>query len=170
MTAAHCSIARFSIISYIGLGSNLNNPKQQLKNALFNLQNTPKIQLINTSSFYQNPPLGPQDQPDYVNAVAQISTDLSALLLLDTLQSIEQQQGRQRASEQWGPRTLDLDILLYNNSIIHHPRLTIPHTGLKSRAFVLQPLQEISPYLTLPNGTSITELVKKTDSHHLQKI
>lgn len=141
---------------YIGLGSNLNNPAQQINRALEALSKLPKSQLQKTSRFYSNPPMGPQDQPDFINAVAALDTELEPLELLECLQKIEQQQGRERNMVQrWGPRTLDLDILLYGNIGLKTENLTIPHPGLNYRDFVLIPLREIAPDLKLEKMESI---------------
>lgn len=155
---------------YIGLGANLAQPVQQLQHALDALQQIPHCQLTAVSSFYGSKPMGPQDQPDYVNAVVAIDTSLSPLQLLDTLQQIEQQQGRTRKAERWGPRTLDLDILLYSNDIIETERLVVPHYGLKVREFVLHPLHEIAPELSLPDGTVLSSLLAQVPLNGLQKI
>ena len=150
-------------IAYIGLGSNLNNPINQLQQALANLANLPQSQLLKASSFYCGPPMGNQNQPDFVNAVAKIQTHLPALELLTALQAIENQQGRVRA-ERWGPRTLDLDILLYGNQQSQDIALTLPHVGLYFRAFVLYPLYECEPELILPDGRRL-----QTDTQHCAK-
>lgn len=143
---------------YIALGSNLENPRQQLQLALSSLATAPKIDIVRTSSFYQTTPLGPQDQPDFINAVTQIDTSLSATALLMQLQTIEQQQGRIR-KQRWGPRIIDLDLLLYGNMTIETDVLTIPHPGLIHRNFVIEPLLEIAPDLILPNGHRLRDLV-----------
>lgn len=140
---------------YIALGSNLANPLQQLKQAVETLQKFTKNFAV--SSFYGSKPLGPQDQPDYVNAVAKFDTELSPLALLDKLQEIEQQQGRVRL-RRWGERTLDLDILLYGNQQIQSERLTVPHYDMHNREFVIVPLYELSPDLILPNGMPLNTL------------
>ena len=114
--------------------------------------------------------MGPQDQPDYVNAVAKLKTSLSAIELLDALQAIEQAQGRVRKENRWGPRTLDLDIILYSDHRIDNDRLTIPHYGMKEREFVLYPLHEISPQLQLPDGTLLIEILKDCDKKGLTVI
>ena len=114
--------------------------------------------------------MGPQDQPDYVNAVAALDTTLEAEALLDALQQIEQLHGRQRKAERWGPRTLDLDILLYNNTVINSPRLTVPHYGMRQREFVLYPLYEIAPQLQLPDGTVLSSLLAQVPLNGLQKL
>ncbi|OOF42496.1 2-amino-4-hydroxy-6-hydroxymethyldihydropteridine diphosphokinase [Rodentibacter rarus] len=157
------------ITAYIALGSNLNTPIEQLNNALKAIENLPQTQLLSVSAFYQSKPLGPQDQPDYVNAVAKIETVLAPLSLLDELQRIENDQGRVRL-RRWGERTLDLDILLYGNDIIQHERLTIPHYDMHNRAFVIVPLMDISPDLILPNGKHLAELAKHLGSHSMKKI
>jgi 2-amino-4-hydroxy-6-hydroxymethyldihydropteridine diphosphokinase len=151
---------------YIALGSNLANPQEQLISALQSMNQLPGSRLVAVSSFYQSKPLGPQDQPDYVNAVACLETALAPLALLDELQRIEHEQGRVRL-RRWGERTLDLDILLYSNHIIQSERLTVPHYDMHQREFVIIPLAEIAPYLSLPNGQSIQTLVQKFADHQM---
>ncbi|CAM4219009.1 2-amino-4-hydroxy-6-hydroxymethyldihydropteridine diphosphokinase [Pseudoalteromonas byunsanensis] len=143
---------------YIGLGANLDDPISQLKNALHALETLPKSRFVCSSRLYGSKPMGPQDQPDYVNAVACLHTELTAEALLDSLQAIEQEQGRVRKDERWGPRTLDLDILLFGNEVIQTPRLTVPHYGLCDREFVVYPLLEIAPQLVLPNGMKLSDI------------
>lgn len=144
---------------YIGLGSNLATPLEQLRSALAALAALPQTQLVAQSSFYASDPLGPADQPRYVNAVAALDSELSPLALLDALQTIELEQGRTRKAERWGPRTLDLDILLFGERLLDEPRLTVPHYHMHARAFVLYPLAEIAPGLQLPDGRALTELL-----------
>ncbi len=156
--------------AYIGLGANLNNPKQQIEVAFKALANLPNTQLLLRSSLYQSAPMGPQDQDDYINAVAKIETSLTPIDLLDQLQSIEKTQGRVRKAERWGPRTLDLDLLLFGDQAIQCERLTIPHYGLRQRAFVLLPLQEIAPELKLPDGTSINSIVEELTEQGITKL
>ena len=153
-------------IVYIALGSNLNMPIQQLNLAIQAMADLPDTEIKKVSSLYQSQPLGPQDQPDYVNAVACLETELSPLALLDALQNIENGQGRIRLRH-WGERTLDLDILLYDNQIIHNERLTVPHYDMQNREFVIVPLYEISPELILPDGVSLQQLVKRFSSHQM---
>lgn len=153
-------------IVYIALGSNLNMPIQQLKLAIQTMADLPDTEIKKVSSLYQSQPLGPQDQPDYVNAVACLDTGLSPLALLDALQNIENEQGRIRL-RRWGERTLDLDILLYDNQIIHNEHLTVPHYDMQNREFVIVPLYEISPELILPDGVSLQQLVKRFSSHQM---
>ncbi|MGF1643392.1 MAG: 2-amino-4-hydroxy-6-hydroxymethyldihydropteridine diphosphokinase [Thiotrichales bacterium] len=131
--------------AYIGLGSNLARPIAQLRQARDALNRLPGSTLDAISGCYRNPPLGPPDQPDYVNAVARLITDLAPLELLDHLQAIERAQGRTRAGPRWGARTLDLDLLLYDDRVINEARLVVPHPGIAERAFVLWPLAEIAP-------------------------
>ncbi|MFZ7197693.1 2-amino-4-hydroxy-6-hydroxymethyldihydropteridine diphosphokinase [Avibacterium avium] len=152
---------------YIALGSNLATPVQQLENALQALQQLPHSQLVAVSHFYQSKPLGPQDQPDYVNAVACLATALAPLDLLDQLQRIEQEQGRVRL-RRWGERTLDLDILLYGDEIIQSERLTVPHYDMQHREFVIVPLYEIAPNLTLPDGKNVADLVQQFHRHEMK--
>lgn len=144
---------------YIGLGSNLDNPTQQLLDAFSELSQLTHCELITHSALYGSKPVGPQDQPDFVNAVAIIDTMLKPLELLDQLQHIEQLHDRKRI-QHWGPRTLDLDLLLYGNQLIDIPRLQVPHPWIKQRDFVLIPMAELSPELTLPDGTHLKDLIE----------
>ena len=155
-------------IAYIALGSNLHTPREQLKRALNALAQLPQTQLMAVSSFYRSKPLGPQDQPDYLNAAVEISTALSPLALLDELQRIENEQGRVRL-RRWGERTLDLDILLYGDEIIQSERLTVPHYDMHNREFVIVPLAEIAPNLILPNGQKLAELADRFTVHQMEK-
>ena len=154
--------------AYVGLGSNLNRPTQQLKRALSTLKTTPKIELFTHSSFYQSAPMGPQNQPNYVNAVAALNTTLDADTLLTTLQSIENQQGRIRDGHHWGPRTLDMDLLLYGETQQKSTRLTLPHPGLHLRNFVLIPLHEIAPDLIIPGLGKLQKIMNNIRIDDLQ--
>lgn len=145
--------------AYIGLGSNLSDPVDQLHRAIQALRQVADSRLTAVSPFYRSAPMGPADQPGYINAVAMLDTLLEPLALLDALQAIERQQGRVREGERWGPRTLDLDLLLYGAEIIDEPRLQVPHPGIGERNFVLYPLADIAPELVLPDGRSVRELV-----------
>ncbi len=156
---------------YIGLGSNLAEPLRQLQAALAAIAELPHSQLATTSSFYASDPLGPPDQPRYVNAVAALDTALTPLELLDALQRIEQEQGRVRKAERWGPRTLDLDILLFGNRLLGEERLTVPHYHMHARAFVLYPLAEIAPTdLQLPDGRSLEQLLAACPFEGLERL
>ena len=155
---------------YIGLGSNLAEPQEQLRAALQTLQGLPDSQLSGCSSLYASDPLGPADQPRYVNAVAALDTRLEPHALLDQLQRIELEQGRQRKAERWGPRTLDLDILLFGERMLHDERLTVPHYHMQARAFVLYPLAELAPGLQLPDGRALTDLLADCPFTGLERI
>ncbi|KAF7772058.1 2-amino-4-hydroxy-6-hydroxymethyldihydropteridine diphosphokinase [Pseudoalteromonas citrea] len=152
---------------YIGLGANLNDPTAQLHRAVDALNTLANSQLNAVSKFYASKPMGPQDQPDYVNAVARLETSLAPEALLDALQKIELEQGRQRKDERWGARTLDLDILLFANEIINTPRLVVPHYGLCQREFVVYPLLELEPELTLPDGRTLQSISKDVALNNL---
>lgn len=155
-------------LAYIGLGSNLEDPAKQIQLAVDAIKLIPESAIKNVSSLYFSRPMGPQDQPDYMNAVLALETNLSPLALLDQLQAVENQAGRVRKDNRWGPRILDLDILLYDNLVIDNERLTVPHYGLKAREFVLLPLAEIAPSLQLPDGTNIKLLSQQVDSNGLK--
>ena len=144
--------------AYIGLGSNLLSPLRQVKSAIAELAQLPQSRLAAVSQIYRSRPMGPADQPDYINAVAAIDTHLTPLELLDGLQAIENLHGRKRGAVQWGPRTLDLDLLLFGEQLIDEPRLIVPHPGMQERSFVLQPLLDIVPSLKLPDGKLLTLL------------
>lgn len=155
---------------YIGLGSNLAEPRQQLEAALAALGRLPQTTLSAISSLYASDPLGPPDQPRYINAVAALDTELAPLQLLDALQHIEQEQGRVRKAERWGPRTLDLDILLFGTRQISEPRLTVPHYHMHARAFVLYPLAELAPGLRLPDGRELAQLLAACPRAGLERL
>lgn len=156
------------ITVFIAVGSNLGDPVTQAKVAIEAIKQLPKSHTVSCSSLYSSTPMGPQDQPDYINAVVEIQTELTPLELLDCTQTIELEQGRVRKEERWGPRTLDLDILLYGNEVMDSERLTVPHYGMKEREFVLYPLAEIAPNLTLPCGTRLNELLSIVDKNGLR--
>ncbi|WP_421868903.1 2-amino-4-hydroxy-6-hydroxymethyldihydropteridine diphosphokinase [Motiliproteus sp.] len=143
---------------YIGLGSNLEDPLKQVQQALQELAELPHCSNLAHSRLYRSDPVGPAGQPDYINAVARLETRLQPLDLLDQLQALEQQHRRVRL-QHWGPRTLDLDILLYGDRQIDLPRLQVPHPHMSDRNFVLYPLQELEPTLKFPDGRSICDHV-----------
>ncbi|BAJ03594.1 2-amino-4-hydroxy-6-hydroxymethyldihydropteridine diphosphokinase [Shewanella violacea] len=157
---------------YLALGANLTDPVSQLDSAckaLTELAGSSIKPSLTISSYYRSAPMGDVVQPDYVNAVACFHTRLDPIELLDALQKIENEQGRVRL-ERWGPRTLDLDILLYDDQTIETPRLTVPHYGMKQRSFVLIPLAEIAPNLTLPCGTELNRLINEDLVAELEQI
>lgn len=137
------------MLAYLGLGANLNDPIRQVNLAVQALQEHPAIQSLRLSSYFQSKPMGPQDQPDYVNAVVECETDLSPLQLLDLCQSIEQAQLRVR-SRHWGERTLDIDILSMGDLELETERLTLPHSGIIHRDFVILPWCELAPDYQIP--------------------
>ena len=144
-------------LAYIAIGSNLASPLEQVNAAVQALGDIPQSRIVALSAFYRTPPLGPQDQPDYLNAAVALETALSPDALLDHTQRIELQQGRVRKAERWGPRTLDLDIMLFGDAVIATERLTVPHYDMKNRGFMLWPLFEIAPDLHFPDGTSLQQ-------------
>lgn len=154
---------------FIGLGSNLDNPVQHVQKAMNELAELQSCRVIKCSSLYRSDPVGPQDQPDFINAVAEIETSLEAHLLLDQLQSLEQKHQRVR-ERHWGPRTLDLDLLLYGTEIISTERLNVPHPFMHERSFVLYPLAEISPVQEFPDGRQLSQLLVACPMGTLAKI
>ena len=142
-----------SIVTYIGLGSNLGDSKVILTEAVHKLASLGDVKI---SKLYQSPPMGPQDQPNYLNAVVQLSTNLAPLALLDELQRFEQESGRVRLRH-WGERTLDLDLLIYAQEKIQHERLVVPHVGVMERDFVLIPLLDLDPNLHI-DGIALKQL------------
>lgn len=155
--------------AYVGLGSNLNNPGKQIRSALTALDAIPGTCCVSVSSLYSSRPVGPAGQPDYLNAVAGIDTHLSAEELLAQLHLIEELHGRVRA-ERWGPRTLDLDLLLYGDQQMTDDHLTVPHPSLAQRNFVLYPLHEIAPQLHIPGAGSLEGLLEHCSSVGLQAL
>ncbi len=155
--------------AWIGLGSNLDRPWQQLERAFQALDTLPESRLAARSSLYRSAPMGPADQPDYLNAVALLETALEPLELLDRLQAIEQAQGRKR-ERHWGPRTLDLDLLLYDDLVMDHPRLRLPHPGIGQRDFVLIPLLELAGELEIPGWGRASRLLAKCTSRTARRI
>ena len=146
---------------YISLGSNLCNPETQLRKALTALEQLPDTYIRRISSLYRSAAVGPGKQPNYLNAVLLLATDLSPTALLDATQQIEMNQGRVR-EVRWGARTLDIDLLLYGDLQIDSTRLTVPHPRMRQRNFVLYPLREISDTnLVLPDGSDLDTLLQQ---------
>lgn len=148
--------------AYIALGSNLNDPVRRVKTGMDALARLPQTELLACSSLYRSAAVGYTDQPDFVNAVASIRTALAPRALLDALLEIEREQGRVREFPN-APRTLDLDILLYGNRVIHEPGLTIPHPRLHERAFVIMPLAQIAPRIEVPGHGRMSEMMLYVD-------
>jgi 2-amino-4-hydroxy-6-hydroxymethyldihydropteridine diphosphokinase len=156
-------------IAYVGLGSNLDEPENQVEQALLELDRLPQSRLVGRSSLYRSAPVGFAGQPDFVNAVARLETGLPADRLLAGLQDIESRHGRIRSFAN-APRTLDLDLLLFENLQLRTPRLTLPHPRMHERAFVLKPLVEISPELSIPGLGPAKELLKKVENQPVEKL
>ena len=150
-----------TVAAFVALGSNLEDPRRQVTTALQELDALASTRLSAKSALYRSAPMGPPDQPAYINAVARLDTKLAPETLLDALQSIEARHGRTRTGERWGPRTLDLDILLYGDQHIDSPRLRVPHPGLAERNFVLYPLAEIAPNLDIPGMGPLSMLLAR---------
>lgn len=154
--------------SYIALGSNLNRPLLQLRRAVKAIAELPNCKLLACSPIYLSTAIGPGAQPDYLNAVVKIHCTLSALALLNRLQGIELAQQRKRRVR-WGPRTLDLDILLHGKEQWHSDRLSIPHPRMLDRDFVFRPLFDLSNNLVLPSGELLADFVKPLNTEHLRQ-
>ncbi|WPE15990.1 2-amino-4-hydroxy-6-hydroxymethyldihydropteridine diphosphokinase [Candidatus Thioglobus autotrophicus] len=157
------------MLAYIGLGSNLNNPKQQIKAAVMALHATKDVEVVNLSSLYQSPPVDDSKQPDYINAIAQVNTHLTPLELLYACQAIETQQHRVR-EKKWGARTIDLDIITYGVQVVASKQLVIPHPEMMNRAFVLIPLAELEPDLKVPVLGPIEDIIQELGAYQLTKL
>ena len=158
-----------SEVAYIGIGSNLNSPLDQVRDALNELSGLPQTQLLAQSSLYSSAAIGPGEQADYVNAVAALATELNPEALLIELQALEKNHGRIR-KQLWEPRPLDLDILLFGNRTIASATLSVPHPQMSKRHFVLYPLAEIAPELCLPDNTPLAALLKQCPIGELLKL
>lgn len=155
---------------YIGLGSNLGESIQYINDARIAIASLDNTKELKCSSLYASKPMGPQDQPDYVNAVSLIETPLAPHALLSALQGIEEAFGRERKGERWGARTLDLDILLYGRQAIVTEELTVPHIGMAEREFVLVPLFEIAQSMVMPDGKAISHWVANCSLDGLKRL
>lgn len=159
------------VLCYIGLGSNLGKPAANLHSAIAQLSVVDGVTLCGVSRFYASKPMGPQDQPDYVNAVACVTTTLEPHALLQALFVVERAHGRVRdAGLRWGPRTLDLDLLLYGDDIIRTPDLQVPHPGIGERSFVVLPLAELAPHRVLPDGRKLQDCLAALSCDDLQPL
>ena len=156
--------------AYVGLGSNLQLPARQIDDALGLLAELPGTRLVDASSLYRSTPFGGVEQPDFVNAVAALLTTLAPGQLLEELQGIERRQGRERDGTRWGPRVLDLDLLVYAGARIDEPGLTVPHPGIAARNFVLLPLGEVAPDLVIPGLGRVAGLPVNTDEPRISRI
>ncbi len=151
-----------SAIAYVGLGSNLAQPKSQVQSGLQALAEHPQIRLIAASHWYRSTAVGPGSQPEYVNGAAKLSTQLKADTLLNVLHAVEHTHGRAR-EQHWAPRTLDLDLLWYDGQTVSTSSLTLPHPRISERNFVLFPLNDIAPELALADGRSVKEAASTID-------
>jgi 2-amino-4-hydroxy-6-hydroxymethyldihydropteridine diphosphokinase len=150
------------VVAYVGIGSNLGDPEAHVRLACDDLAQVPGSRLRACSHLYRTAPVGPQDQPDFVNAAARLDTELSAAHLMNELKAIECRHGRVRDGRRWGPRTLDLDLLLYGDAVIEKPGLRVPHPAMANRAFVLVPLADVAPgELVIPGFGAIAELLAR---------
>ncbi|MCV6577019.1 MAG: 2-amino-4-hydroxy-6-hydroxymethyldihydropteridine diphosphokinase [Cohaesibacter sp.] len=156
------------IRAYLSLGGNLGDPRQSIRTAVTTLDQHPKIKLIALSHFYKTPPWGNENQPPFVNACAQIETDLPAADLLAQCLKTEHDMGRERL-EHWGPRIIDIDILTYGKEAIDQDTLTIPHPYMMERGFVLVPLKDLEPDFSL-NGLSIDQALAKLDISDIERL
>ncbi len=158
-----------SVTVFVGIGSNLEQPQEQVRRAVRALAELPQSVQLSCSPWYRSEPLGPPGQPDYINGVVGLETTLGPNVLLQTLQAIEQAQGRVRELR-WGPRTLDLDLLLYGDLIQEDSWLTLPHPRMHERAFVLYPLYDIAPDLKIPGFGRLERLIKTCPALGLRRL
>jgi len=156
--------------AWLGLGANLHQPEKQLDAALGRLEQTADISVLRVSHYYRTPPWGNEQQDDFINAVAQVETSLEPLPLLRCLQSIESEMGRTRDTGRWGPRVIDIDLLLIDGHSIQSAELEIPHPRMHERAFVLLPLYELDPGLEIPGHGSIEDLLSKLSCDGIHKL
>lgn len=161
---------RSSARAYVGLGSNLDSPRRQVCRALDELAALRNTTLRARSSLYRSDPMGPPDQPDYINAAVLLATRLAPHALLDELLAIERAHGRIRGATRWGPRTLDLDLLIYGEEQVADERLTIPHPGIAERPFVLYPLAEIDADIIVPGWGPLRQLLRACPQGGLERL
>jgi 2-amino-4-hydroxy-6-hydroxymethyldihydropteridine diphosphokinase len=156
--------------AWLGLGSNLDGPTAQLQLAHQHLNETTDIEVLRVSSLYRTTPWGDEEQGDFVNAVVQIKTSLSPLALLHVLQSIEDEMGRQRNDRRWGPRVIDIDLLLHGESVVQSAELELPHARMHERAFVLLPIAELEPNLEIPGRGVIADVLTELDCSGIYRL
>ncbi len=154
---------------FIALGSNLKNPKKQIKNGILSIKKINDVKILKESHLYETPPVGILNQPNFVNAVVKISSSLNPQELLDELLNIENIAGRIRNKKN-GPRILDLDILLFNDFILNKDNLTIPHPRMHERLFVLIPLKDIDRNIVIPNQGAIKDIINKLAPENINRI
>ena len=157
-------------IAYIGLGSNLDDPIRQIRRAIWHLERLPDGDVTSSSSMYRSAPFGPVEQPDFVNAVVTLETPSAGQELLASLQAIEARMGRDRGGERWGPRVIDLDLLLLGDLQISDDNLQVPHPGIAERNFVLLPLREIAPNLEIPGLGPVTDIAVDERTPRIERI
>ena len=162
--------ARRLLPAYVALGSNLDDPRAQVERALAALDQLPQTRCVLRSSLYRSRPFGPVEQPDFVNAVAGLLTSLEPAALLASLQALETRLGRERPAVRWGPRRIDLDLLVHGSVRVAQPGLELPHPGIAERAFVLAPLAEIAPDLDVPGVGRVGALLAQLDSSGLERL
>jgi 2-amino-4-hydroxy-6-hydroxymethyldihydropteridine diphosphokinase len=158
------------VAAHVGIGSNLDDPERQVRRAIGALASIPETRFVRASRLFRTAPWGRADQPAFVNAAAELATRLAPRALLDALLAIERAQGRHRDGTRWGPRTLDLDVLLYGDAVIDEAGLAIPHPHLAERAFVLLPLADLDPALHVPGRGRISELVRGVDANGVEPL
>jgi len=156
--------------AYVALGSNLDDPPGRVRDALERLRDVPDTRLVARSSLWKSRPLGPQHQPDFVNAAVGLLTRLPAASLLQALQAIERDMGRVPPAQRWGPRVIDLDLVAYASETVSAPGLTIPHPGVQERDFVLYPLAEIAPELWIPGPGRVRTLAARVEDRGLVQL
>lgn len=156
--------------AWIGLGANLQQPLVQLQEAIRRIASAADIEILSTSSFYRTPPWGDKQQDDFINAVVLLETALQPLDLLHQLQAIENDMGRVRKGRQWGPRLIDIDILLYEQLEIDSEELTVPHPHMHERAFVLLPIAELDPTIEIPGKGGVDALLRAVDQSGIELI
>lgn len=156
--------------AYVGLGSNLNRPARQIETALELLSAIPHTRLVSVSSLYRSAPFGGIEQPEFVNAAVALLTQLGPAELLSELKDIEARQGRERNDQRWGPRVLDLDLLVHATAVVDEPGITVPHPGIGERNFVLLPLLEIAPELVIPGLGRVVAIPVNRDEPSISRI
>ena len=155
---------------WLGLGSNRQNPAARLREALDRLDRVDGVRLTGISSFYRTPPWGDEEQDDFINAVASIETDVAPFALLAELQAIETRMGRERSTRRWGPRIIDIDLLLYGDEIHSTDGLEIPHPRMHERAFVLVPMAELDASLEVPGHGRVVDLLRDVDCSDIRRL